>query len=202
MAGLNLRLTLGDYRSLLLALLPQGPIWPRLLGTRLASFLESTAAELSRVHNRAADLLEEADPRTAYELLAAWERVVGLPDDCTIAGAETVAERQLRVAQKLAARGGQSRAYYINIAEQLGYPGCSITEFRPFTCNSLCDDSLDPDPWRFVWRMDVPQATRIIEMTCEGGCDEPIRVWGDFALECVIDKLKPAHTQVLFSYGA
>lgn len=199
--AVNLRLPAEDYRRLLQALLPEGPIWPRLLGSRLADLLDGMAAELGRVHNRAVDLLEEADPRSAYEMLSAWERVAGLPDECTVVGAETFAERQLRVAQKITSRGGQSRAYYIGVADQLGYPGAKITEFRPFTCESACDDSLDPDPWRFVWRLEIQQATRIIEMTCESACDEAIRVWGDFALECVIEKLKPAHTKVLFSYG-
>lgn len=194
------RLSPTDYLRQLQALLPEGPIWPRLLGPRLTSLLDGMAQELARIHNRALDLLEEADPRTTYELLGSWERVYGLPDDCTVAGAETVAERQLRVAQKEVSLGGQDRAYYIGIADKLGYPGADITEFDPYTCNSLCDGSVFPLAWRFVWRLDIQQATRVIEMTCQSGCDEALRVWGDFALECVMDKLKPAHTHVFFSY--
>ncbi|MFC3674651.1 YmfQ family protein [Ferrovibrio xuzhouensis] len=201
MPAMLTRLSTADYRSLLLSLLPLGPLWPRDLGSRLAAFLEGIAGEFARIHGRVMDLVEEGDPRTAYEMLARWERVCGLPDECTVPGGETIAERQLRVTQKWTSRGGQSRAYFIGIADQLGYPGAVITEFRPFTCNSNCDDSLDPDPWRFVWRMDIAQATRIVDMTCESACDEAIRVWGDTTLECVIDKLKPAHTKVLFSYG-
>lgn len=201
MAGVIARLTGADYLAYLKGLLPEGPIWPRLPGTRLAALLDGMAAELSRVHNRGIDLLEEADPRTTYELLRGWERVYGLPDECTVAGAETIAERRLRVAQKEIALGGQDPAYYIGIADKLGYPGALVTEFDPYDCESDCEAYVFPEDWRFVWRFDVQQETRILEMDCESACDEPLRVWGDFALECVIYKLKPAHTHVFFSYG-
>lgn len=214
MAGLNLGLTLGvnaadflrrlsaaDYRQQLQAWLPEGPIWPRLGVTRLTALLDGMAQELARLHNRAMDLLDEVDPRTTYELLAAWERVFGLPDECTVVGAETVVERQLRLAQKKAALGGQDRAYYITLADKLGYPAADVTEFAPYDCESDCEASVFPEEWRFVWRLDIQQETRIVEMDCESACDEPIRVWGDFALECVMDKLKPDHTHLLFSYG-
>lgn len=196
-----LRLSATDYLRQLQALLPEGPIWPRLLGSRLTALLEGIAQELARIHNRALDLLEEADPRTTYELLSAWERVFGLPDSCTVVGAETVAERQLRLAQKYAALGGQDREYFTTLADKLGYADADITEFAPYHCESDCEASVFPEEWRHVWRVDIQQETRIVEMTCESACDEPIRVWGDFALECVIDKLKPAHTHVFFSYG-
>ena len=195
------RLTAGDYRLQLQALLPEGPIWPRLVGPKLTDLLDGMAQELARLHNRAMDLLDEVDPRTTYEMLAAWERAFGLPDECTVAGAETVIERQLRLAQKKAALGGQDRAYYITLAEKLGYPNADITEFDPYDCESDCEAHVFPEEWRHVWRVDIQQETLIVEMDCESACDEPLRVWGDFALECVMDKLKPDHTHVFFSYG-
>lgn len=190
-----MRATADDYYRALLARRPNGPAW-----AEEDDLLRGVADELARAHNRALDTLGESDPRSAYEMLAAWERNAGLPDPCTT-GAESVAERQLRLHQKITSRGGQSRDFFIALAETLGYLGATISEFRPFTAVSACEDSLDPDPWRFVWRLDLPQSTRVVEMTADSACDDALRVWGDTTLECVITRLKPAHTHIMFGYG-
>jgi uncharacterized protein YmfQ (DUF2313 family) len=191
----GLKATAEAYYQALLSRRPRGPAWAEDDGV-----LAALSEELARCHNRALDTINEADHRQTYEMLQAWERAGGLPDQCT-SGAETVTERQSRLSQKITGRGGQSRAFFIIVAEKLGCPGARITEFRPFACTSVCEDSLDTDPWRFVWRLDVPHSTPMTEMTTGSVCTDFIRVWGDTALECVITRLKPAHTHVLFSYG-
>lgn len=187
--------TTDDYYALLLGLRPVGPAWPA-----DDDHLRAMADGLARAHNRALDLIEEADPRTTLEMLAAWERNAGLPDECT-GPAETLEGRRLRLVQQLTARGGQSRAFFLALAEGLGFDGCTITEFRPFTCQSYCTDGLDPDPWRFVWRLNVPADAGVREFTATSACNEALRTWGSAVLECVIRRLAPAHTNVLFGYG-
>lgn len=189
----------GAYTEQLQALMPTGPAWPRDPDAGLTKLLGVIGSELAAVDGRARQVIEEADPRKALEMLGDWERVAGLPDPC--AGLDqTLAGRRERLVQKLTTRGGQSRAYFIQLAAALGY-AVTITEFRPFTCNSYCDDGLDPDPWRFVWRVNAPAIT-IRDMTCNSGCDEPIRAWGNEVLECAITRHKPAHTNVIFGYGS
>lgn len=188
--------TADDYYRLLLALRPRGPAW-----AEDDDLLRGVAEELARVHARTLYLLEEADPRSTYEMLAAWERNAGLPDQCGGGIGSSIDERQRRLHQKLTSRGGQSRAFFIGVAAALGYPGARITEFRPFTCVSACEDSLDPDPWRHVWRIEFPQSTGIVEFTALSTCTEALREWGDDMVECVINRLKPAHTIVYFAYG-
>lgn len=197
------RATATDYERQLLALRPPGPAW-----AEDDALLAGMATGLARLHNRALDLIEEADPRTAYEMLDAWERAAGLPDVCPHTPShysnddeQTLEERQRRLVQKLTSLGGQSRAYFIKLAEMLGYPGASITEFRPFICTSECDDGIDPDPWRHVWRLNVPQETAISGFTTGAACIEPLRTWGNARLECTIAQLEPAQTHVLFAYG-
>lgn len=191
-----------DYERQLLALRPPGPAW-----AENDALLSGMAVGLARLHNRALDLIEEADPRTTYEMLAAWERVAGLPDVCPHSpnhyddGEQTIEERQRRLVQKLTSLGGQSRAYFIQLAEALGYPGATITEFRPFICTSSCDDGLDPDPWRHVWRLNIPQGTGLSIFATGSTCAEPLRTWGNARLECTITQLKPAQSHVLFAYG-
>ncbi|MCM0018494.1 MAG: DUF2313 domain-containing protein [Tagaea sp.] len=191
--------THAEYRDQLVVLLPPGPAWTVEPGSTRHRALEALAAEFARIDARMGDLLEESDPRTTLELLPEWERVAGLPDPCA-GQATTIAERRARLVRALTARGGQSRAYFIGVAAALGF-AVTIEEFFPFVCVSDCDDSLNPDPWRFVWRVRAPETT-VWPFTVGSGCDEPLASWGNAVLECVIWCLAPAHTQVLFAYGS
>lgn len=194
-------LTSEQYQAQLLDLLPPGAIWPRDLDTDLADLLLAKADELARVDGRADQLIEEADPRTASELLSDWERVAGLPDQCMDL-ASTPEERRQRLHQKLVWQGGQSVAFFIELLEALGYPGCSITEFRPFRANSKCNASLNQGGWRYAWRINVPGSVTIRTMTVTSPCNSPIRRWGDSSLACILARYRPAHTVLYISYGA
>ena len=77
-----MRTTFEQYLRHLQALMPQGRAWPTEDGAALTRLLAGFSGGLSRNHNRAVDLIDEADPCTTVELLTDWERVCGLPDGC------------------------------------------------------------------------------------------------------------------------
>lgn len=83
-------LSAAAYARSMKALLPPGKLW-HMVGGVLEKLLVACAQELARVDQRALDLLEEADPRTTSELLAEYERELGL----TASG--TTTERRNRV---------------------------------------------------------------------------------------------------------
>lgn len=192
-----IRATPEDYRDHLTKLLPQGEAWPREPDSVLGRVLRGLGGVFARVHNRGLDLIEEADPRTTSELLVDWERVCGLPDACSGLG-ETVAQRRAAVLARLTARGGQSRAYYVEVAQALGFD-IAIREFAAHSCESTCTDPVCDEDWRFVWMVEAPTET-VTELTVVSECTEPLRSWGNAALECAIARLKPAHTTLRFSY--
>ncbi len=186
------------YLHQLLALLPPGAAWPRDPGTVRHGQLSAIARSLATVHARADQLLEEADPRSAAELLIDWERVAGLPDPCT-GPAETTAERRDRVVARLTARGGQSRVYFIGVAAALGY-AVTIEEFPTACCEDPSDVGLNPWPWPRTWMVHAPAET-VRELPADGASDEPLRTWGNQALECALHRHQPAHTNLLIAYG-
>ncbi len=194
-----MRATIDQYRAQLQALLPQGSAWPTDLSATMSRLLQAMAAGLARVHNRGRDLIEEVDPRTSVELLSDWERICGLPDPCS-GTPESLAERRDQVVARLAARGGQSVPFFIEVAKNLGYD-VTITEFRSFTCVSNCNDILSQGDWRFAWQVNAPEET-VRDFTAISACNEPLRSWGNEPLECTISRLKPANTIVIFTYGA
>lgn len=190
------------YLTQALALLPQGRAWPRDEDALLTRFWHGVAGKLAVVQADACALLNvESYPCASLDLLGDWERVLGLPDPCVTA-ALTVIERQLTVCAKLATQGGQSRAYFAAVASALGY-AITIEEFRPFVCGlSACGDPLfGGHDTRFYWRVRVPgpRTTRFRTGISRAG-ERLLEIARAEDLECVLDRLKPAHTVLLFAY--
>lgn len=194
--------TTEQYREHLKALLPPGQAFSRDAGTNLDSLLEGMAAELARLDGRGESLITEANPRTTLEMLPDWERVAGLPDNCASALEATLQGRRNALISKLSASGGQSPAYFIEIAAALGYQ-ITIEEFRPFRAGlSSAGGSLTNGDWVHTWRVRAPATTTIPFRAGLSGAGEPLAAFGADSLECKINQLKPAHTQALFAYGA
>lgn len=188
-----------DYQFLLFNLLPCGKAWPHERDTVLATLLLALADEPTRIDARVQDLLREAYPLTAFELLADWERTAGLPDGC-VSASSTVGERRDAVLEKLARRGGQSRQFFIDLAARLGF-AVTITEYRPPRVGVMrSGDRLYGETWRFAWLVTGPAETYRYFRAGGSVSGERLRSWGNDVLECVINRLKPAHTVVRFAY--
>jgi uncharacterized protein YmfQ (DUF2313 family) len=186
-----------QYLSQLQALLPDGAAWTREAGAVLTRLLNAFADELARIDGRALSLIEEADPRTADELLADWERIAGLPDSC-VSGTQTTAQRRAALVARLTTIGGQSIAYYIARAAGLGYT-ITINEFSQQTVESDVTSPMYGQPWNFAWQVNSALNT-VGYLTVADTVADPLAWWGNAALECSINRLKPAHTFALFAY--
>ncbi len=137
----HVRRTGDDYGNTFLSLLPQGPAWPRTLGSTLDLACRGLAYYWGDVDRRAGDLLEqESDPRKTIELLPDWERNWGLPDPC-YQEPLTLGERQLALVMRMTMQGSQSREFFINVAARTGYT-IAISEYRVFVVGiDRCGDN-------------------------------------------------------------
>lgn len=191
--------TASDYRQLLYKLLPKGIAWNNDPGSNLYALIDAMAQEFSRADAMCETLIEEAFPNTTNQLLPEWERTVGLPDKCSEIG-ESTTIRRLNVLAKLAARGGQSPQYFIDVAAALGYQ-ITITEFNVFRADisSAGDPVYDVD-WEYAWQVNAPETTIFYFEAGVSVAGDPLADWGNDRLECVITDLKPAHTHVIFAY--
>lgn len=191
-------LSADDYQRMLAGLLPRGPAWNDQVVEHL---VRAWAEEFARLDARIDVLIEEADPRTANEMIADWERVLGLPDKCTADLGLSLIERRRLAWQKLTELGGQSRAYFIELAAKFGEPNVTITEFRQMTCNDDCNDALYSQADEFTWRVNVPHAAADFRlMNCNDDCNDALQMFTPNLIECPIRERKPAHTTVIFSY--
>lgn len=191
-----------DYLAMLQDLLPRGAAWPRDPDATLTKLLDALATGFVAVDRRGDDLLRESDPRETYELLEDWERAFGLPDPC-LDLSNTLQERRQDLLERVTGIGGQSVAYFLAVAASIGYDDVTITEFRPFVCGvSRCGDRLNgPHEIRYLWVMRVPgpRVTRFRTGASQIG-DRLGEIDRATDLECLIRRLAPAHTNLLFSY--
>lgn len=178
--------TADDYRQQLLALQPPGLALPTHIASTWAKLLHGLADELARVRGRIDDMRRELSPLQTDELLTDWERVLGLPDPCAASTEQTAAERLARVAAKVAAVGGQSRLYFIGLAQRLGLT-VEIQEPEPFYVGTHgMGDPIGGADDRWMWVVHVA-----------GEPSAALRV----LLECSLQALKPAGSTLLFDYG-
>jgi uncharacterized protein YmfQ (DUF2313 family) len=188
-----------SYLRQLQALLPPGAAWPREDSATLTQTLWALAAEFARVDGRAATLRDEADPLTTFELLIDWERAFGLPAPCMDGVSQTLQQRRNALVAQVTGIGDQSRQYFIDLAASAGF-SISITEFEPWNVGMAVNLPIYGTLWRFAWQVNAPETT-VEQFTVLSGVGEALQSWGNELLECLISRLKPAHTTVLFAYS-
>lgn len=186
-----------NHAELLKRALPPGAY--DLTAPNLCAELEAEGAAFDAVQASADNLLNEIDPGTAYSLLPDWERVLGLTQQSASLGLN-IDQRRAAASLKYHRRGGSSIPYFIKLAEIFGFPGATVTEFAPCTCDSTCDDAMYSEDDRFCWQMNLPVNGGQFLATCDSPCDEPLGSFGTGALESAIRVQRKAHTTVIFNY--
>lgn len=190
-----------QYRSQLRSLLPSGPAWDPELVPELEAILSGISHELARIDARAFDLINEMDPAGVSELVPDWEKVMGLPDPC-LGESPAFEDRRLAVRQRLVAVGGQSRAYFIEIAVRQGYPLANITEQRAPRFGRSHFGSAHFGTWaaQFMWTLNSGPRRRLGRRFGASYWGERFGANPSGALECVIRRSAPAHTLEFIEY--
>ena len=187
-----------DYLAGFQRLLPRGRVWNRGLELIQDFDLLVLMPTWSRLQDALNTLIAEIFPCTTLDLLPEWEETLGLPSQCT-GNLGNLQQRQQAVCVKFTARGGQSKAYFISLAETLGYE-ITITEFAPFRAGiNRAGDPVYGEGWAHVWQI-MAQAPVIYFRAGQSTAGERLRTWGSRLFECTMEEIKPAHTILLFGY--
>lgn len=191
-----------EYLRLLQSLLPIGKAWNLDENSTLTEFLYGEAEEFSRVDGRSDDLLRERSTLYTNELLSDHENDLGLPDECS-AVVETITQRRDAVHSKFIQLGQQNPQYYIDIAAAMGWT-ISINEFSPFICGySVSGDMCGGSDVIFYWQVSINLSSVNVIYFTSGNSQS-----GDMLsfipeidpLICTLNKLKPAHTILIYDY--
>jgi uncharacterized protein YmfQ (DUF2313 family) len=203
-----------DSHNGAMALLPTGPVWPRHPDSTASRTVRGMVGVHWRAWRRVSDLLRESDPRATYETLRMWEIDCGLPDPCVANPPTSIEGRRAAVLTRRQEGGTTTPMDFINLAATLGYQ-IRIDEFRPFRVWSRCDDFLNTDTaatgvgpdenraigWPHCWRVNVLNGAAVFHMTCRSPCTAFLREWVRGDLECLFERIKPAHTRIIWAYA-
>ncbi|EPR0201781.1 putative phage tail protein, partial [Escherichia coli] len=144
------------------------------------------AQAISDVIATAADdarqMLRERFPSTSRWYLGEWESFLGLPD-CTSENG-TLSERQRAAANKMRMTGNLSRRFYEWLAAQYG-----------FTVRLT-----DSTEGQWVTQVNIYGIKNYRNATVLDNVLTPLRVYESGALECLLEKYKPAHQIYKFVY--
>jgi Uncharacterized protein conserved in bacteria len=189
-----------SYTEQLKKLAPQGLVWPTEDTSNWVKLLSAIAKECARIDAMGALLVEESFPDTTLLMLPNWERIAGLPDDCSDF-ADTIQVRKQNLLAKIIARGGATKQYLLEVAEKFGFD-INIVEFDQFRVDySSVEDPICGQAWQFAFQVQAPEETISWFRSSGSAAGEPLATWGNERLECLITRLKPAHTVALFSYS-
>ena len=220
--------TSADFADAFQRHLPTGPIWPRDPDTTQRAAIEALMPTYQRSWSLACDLPAETFPASCVSLLSEWEASLGLPDPC--AGPDpTIAQRQAHVVARLTQQNGPSIPSLVAFASALlpnlvqpllsdtgevllsddgesllsdGDTAISITEFAPSRLGVFrLGQRMQSARWAHVWQITAPATVITSFRLGQGRLGERFRSWGSHALECEMQRLKPAHTILLFAYG-
>lgn len=188
------------------ALLPKGPAWTRARDAVLTRLLSFFANIYAGVDNRATFLAHDANPANSTELLPDWEAVCGLPDECSACAGDTpktLAERRVDVVNHLTANNSPTIAYFKQVARNMGFE-VKIEEMRPFIAGwSRCGDRLNgPHSVRHYLKIHILNESRVVLFRTGAAQigDKLGTIRYATELECVLNKLKPAHIIIVYSY--
>ena len=160
-------------------LLPRGPIWK---GRILNQVINGMAKDAVKTDNDIEILAKNMLPSTCEELLSDYEKMYGLPDDCTI-GEQSLIERKEALLSKTRKKEVPTVAWLKSYAKSMGYYIDIITH-KHFICGiSKCGDRL-------------------------GGAIGSIRIevlnsnhsYNKSEFECRLNKILPADVDIFYSY--
>lgn len=143
---------------------------------------EIDGSNLDAAYLQGQALLDEVFPDSSTVLIDDWERVLGL-DNKTL----SPSARQTAAKAQMAARGGLSRAYFIALAEGMGYSGAQILEGSSL---QFVIDSSSPPATQLPAAVFSPAVTWTWYLRIPGATG----TGGDALRKC--DELRPAHTVV------
>ena len=173
-------------------------LFPIELGGEFEKDIELEGKHLDIAQARVDDLLKEAFPDGAYELLCCWERICGI----TPGADDTLQMRRDTVIRKLRELGRLDLKYFFDVAAAMG---CTITveELHPFMAGlSYAGDTLYVEESIFVWRVKISGQALYYFIAGQSVAGERLLWWpAQTALENMLNELKPAHSYIIFDYS-
>lgn len=175
-------------RDAIRSLLPPGPPWAIPAQRLLQAYVDGMIVALDAARNAVRVFADQVFPARMTYMTDDWSREVDIAWPCQIPPADQ-AEARARIAARLAAQGGQTAAYLVEVAAALGV-SVNIIEIPKgvparFGLARCGIDRFGSEAQLFEFEVQAPASTPSALRT---------------QLECVIEAFKPAHTVAIHTY--
>lgn len=184
-----------SYSDTLLRLLPPVSYNRTAAGIRSAAKIDGNC--LDGVQSSASRILGVINPRTSGNYILRWEQVLGL------SGIGLNAQQRINaVLAKLNEIGGLSIPYFKQLAASIGY-SITITEPQPFRAGvNRAGDMLAREDIMWAWWVNVNNANSQAAYFRAGisAAGDRLTDYGDAIIETMFRDLKPAFTNIRFTY--
>ena len=195
-----------SYVSQLLSLLPNGFLWDKTSDTNLKKMLIPLATELASSHIRLEKLALEAVPNTTEELLEQWEKLLGLPDACSLLKfnkENTFEERKALLLAKIISKNPCTKVFLENFIASLGYKA-EISMLQPYTTGmsriGMALNGANANRFLILVQLLEQKVEYFRIGKSEIGKDTMGKIDHAEDLECYLKKYIPAYTQVVIGY--
>lgn len=193
------RFSIDDYTMAFRALLPRGRAWSRSPDSTIGQLTDALAAMPEQVDADAQQLLIDAFPTTTTALISEWDSSLGIPDPCSGPPA-TLVDNRAQIVARLASTGGQSVPYLLQVINAFGFVA-SITEYSAaapgvWAPNGVIKKTAD---WHHTFSVDLTPAS-VSLLTVTSDVTQPLGALNLQALDCILQRIKPAHTQYFYRF--
>lgn len=194
-----------DYKNLFQALMPSGPAWTREPRSDMSHMADAFADFDFFIHQRMEKAGLEIFPETCSETLIDHEKMHGLPEICEHGGhssSQTFYERINNVIAKINRNFSPTTENFAKLASMLGYK-VAINTAPPSICGlTRCGDNLGGSVSSNYYWITIVDGARLNYARCGTTvCGEVLChiTWAE-DLECLFNRIKPAHTLLKLSY--
>ena len=194
-----------DFLGAFIRLLPRGRVWSTIADAQNSNqglALETLTPTYVRSAQAGAALLADSFPATTQELLPEWLASLGLPDPCA-GTSPTLQQEQAQVVARLTGRGqNQSVAFYTQFAKNLGFD-ITVTQYGPARTGQLrAGQPAYGVAWAWAWQVNALTVAATYFRAGKSVTGERLISFSNTVLQCELNRLKPAHTTIIYNFGA
>lgn len=192
--------TAEQYKQQILKLLPQGRVFDKSEGTNLEKLVSGLSKEFERMDTMVNKLPSEVNPKTTESFIQEWLDATIDSELCTDVD-ETIEGKRSAILGQLLATGGASKKYFQDVALALNIPVKITDKLQPAKAGiTRAGEPVTGDGWAYTWIVNGPEQSARYLKAGTGKAGEPLVSYGNNLLQCVFERLKPAHTTILFLY--
>ncbi len=191
-----------NYTYALFKLLPPGIVFSREKGSGSFTLFDTLAQSIYELYNSATGLIKEANPLTMTTAIPSRFTEAGLPDLCT--GTPTTSqEKRAQVVGRWSQLGGATKQYFLDVLTRYGYQVKIWEYYKTMPVFRIGQTGIGTSGFGVeftrCWKVHFVDTTTTYFRAGESSAGEYLNSNQNQSISCILDRIKPAHTLVIYN---